>query len=58
MLIHITQTLARELGPGIRFFNWARNMVVDAYYTSEVGRKDLGFVGNGAMSSFSVPARA
>jgi|SRR5581483_4855308 len=47
-----------ELGPGIRFFTWARNMVVDAYYTSKVGMDDLGFVGNGAMASFSVPDEA
>jgi gluconate 2-dehydrogenase gamma chain len=47
-----------ELGPGIRFFNWVRNMVVDAYYTSKAGMDDLGFVGNGAMASFSVPDEA
>ena len=47
-----------ELGPGIRFFNWVRNMVVDAYYTSKVGMDDLGFVGNGAMATFSVPEEA
>lgn len=47
-----------ELGPGIHFFMWARNLVVDAYYSSEVGRHDLGFVGNGAMSSFTVPEEA
>ena len=47
-----------ELGPGIRFFTWARNMVVDAYYTSKVGMDDLGFMGNGAMAQFSVPEEA
>src|SRR5436309_737260 len=47
-----------ELGPGIRFFTWARNMVVDAFYTSKVGMDDLGFMGNGAMSEFSVPVSA
>jgi gluconate 2-dehydrogenase gamma chain len=44
-----------ELGPGIHFFIWVRNMVVDAYYTSKAGMDDLGFQGNGAMASFSVP---
>jgi hypothetical protein len=44
-----------ELGPGIRFFAWARTMVADAFYTSKAGRDDLGFEGNGAMASFSVP---
>jgi hypothetical protein len=47
-----------ELAPGIRFFTWARNMVVDAYYTSKAGMDDLGFMGNGAMSEFSVPKEA
>lgn len=45
-------------GPGIRFFAWARNMVVDAYYTSPVGIKDVGFMGNAVLSSFSVPEEA
>jgi gluconate 2-dehydrogenase subunit 3-like protein len=47
-----------ELGPGIHFFTWARNMTVDAFYTSKVGMDDLGFMGNGAMSQFSVPVAA
>ncbi|HTM51909.1 MAG TPA: gluconate 2-dehydrogenase subunit 3 family protein [Bryobacteraceae bacterium] len=47
-----------ELGPGIRFFSWVRNMTVDAYYTSKIGMDDLGFMGNGAMAEFSVPAAA
>src|SRR5712692_2203097 len=47
-----------ELGPGIRFFTWVRNMTVDAFYTSKIGMDDLGFMGNGAMSEFSVPVAA
>lgn len=47
-----------ELGPGIRFFTWVRNMTVDAFYTSRIGMDDLGYMGNGAMSEFSVPAEA
>lgn len=47
-----------ELGPCIRFFTWARNMMVDAYYTSKAGMDDLGFMGNGAMAEFSVPKEA
>jgi gluconate 2-dehydrogenase gamma chain len=47
-----------ELGPGIKFFTWARNMVVDAYYTSKAGMDDLGFMGNGAMAEFKVPKEA
>ena len=33
-------------------------MVVDAYYTSPVGVKDIGYMGNTASSEFSVPAEA
>jgi gluconate 2-dehydrogenase gamma chain len=47
-----------ELGPGIQFFNWVRNMTVDAFYTSKAGMDDLGYMGNGAMSEFKVPAEA
>ena len=47
-----------ETGPGIQFFIWVRHMVVDAFYTSPVGIKDIGFMGNGAVSSFSVPEEA
>lgn len=47
-----------ELGPGIRFFEWARKMTVDAYYTSRVGIDDLGYQGNSAVSEFSVPEEA
>jgi gluconate 2-dehydrogenase gamma chain len=47
-----------ELGPGIRFFDWARKMISDAYYTSRVGIDDLGFMGNKGMAEFHVPAEA
>jgi gluconate 2-dehydrogenase gamma chain len=46
------------LGPGVRFFDWARKMIADGYYTSKVGVADLGFVGNKGMSQFQVPAEA
>lgn len=46
------------LNPGIQFFSWARRMVADAYYTSPIGMKDLGYTGNSAMSEFSVPKEA
>jgi len=42
----------------IRLRRWARNVVVDAFYTSPVGMADLGFMGNSAMSQFSVPKEA
>jgi hypothetical protein len=47
-----------ETAPGIRFFAWVRNMVSDAYYTSPIGIKDLGFMGNTAVSEFRVPEEA
>jgi hypothetical protein len=47
-----------ELGPGIQFFSWARRLVVDAYYTSPAGIKEVGYIGNTAMAKFSVPQEA
>jgi gluconate 2-dehydrogenase gamma chain len=47
-----------ETAGGRNFWTWLRNMVVDAYYTSPAGVKDIGFMGNGAMASFSVPKEA
>ncbi|HLG99448.1 MAG TPA: gluconate 2-dehydrogenase subunit 3 family protein [Bryobacteraceae bacterium] len=46
------------LGPGIRFFDWARRMVVDAYYTSPAGIKAIGYLGNTAVSKFEIPQEA
>ena len=47
-----------ELGPGIVFFDWLRKMTVDAFYTSEIGIKDVGYKGNGARAQFEVPQEA
>ncbi len=47
-----------ETAGGAQFFTWARNMVVDAYYTSPVGVKDIGYMGNTAVGTFSVPQEA
>lgn len=44
-----------DLTAAVRFFDWARKMIVDAYYTSEIGIKDLGYVGNDALSEYKVP---
>ena len=46
---------ANDLGPGIRFFDWVRKMTVDAFYTSPIGVKDIGYVGNRAYSKYTVP---
>ena len=47
-----------ELNPGIQFFTWCRRMVADGYYTSPIGMKELGYMGNSAMSEFHVPQAA
>ena len=47
-----------ENAPGIHFFNWARNLVTDAYYTSPIGIQELGYMGNTAVSEFHVPEEA
>ena len=47
-----------ELAAGIRFFDWVRQMTVDAYYTSAAGIKELGYLGNTAVVNFKVPQEA
>lgn len=49
---------ASDLGPGIIFFDWVRKMTVDAFYTSAMGMKDLGYMGNRAYSKYTVPKEA
>ena len=46
------------LAPGITFFTWARRMTVDAFYTSEIGFKDVDYRGNSAMGSYPAPTEA
>lgn len=47
-----------ELAPGIEFFTWVRRMTVDAFYTSEIGIKDIDYRGNSPMASFPAPTEA
>ncbi|PWU12338.1 MAG: hypothetical protein C5B51_00765 [Terriglobia bacterium] len=47
-----------DLAAGIRFFDWARRMTVDAYYTSAAGIQELGYLGNKGMREFQVPQSA
>jgi hypothetical protein len=47
-----------ELGPGIDFFWWVRRMTVDAYYTSDIGIRDIDYRGNMAMATFPAPTEA
>lgn len=46
------------LGPGVKFFDWVRRMTVDAFYTSPIGIKDIGFIGNGAYTKYETPQAA
>jgi gluconate 2-dehydrogenase gamma chain len=46
------------LAPGIHFFEWARRMTVDAYYTSPLGIRALDYRGNDHLREFVVPAGA
>ncbi len=57
-LIAYRKNNSPELGPGIKFFSWARKMVVDGYYTHPVGIAQVGYMGNSAMTTFHVPAEA
>lgn len=57
-LIAYRKNSSIESAPGIIFFDWARRMVVDAFYTSSIGVKDVGYVGNKGMTKFEVPADA
>ena len=56
-LIAFRENRAKDpsIGHGVQFFSWVRNMVVDAYYTSPIGYKELGYMGNSAMAHFTVP---
>jgi hypothetical protein len=46
------------LAAGVRFFEWARRMTVDAYYTSAAGIQELKYMGNQARTEFKVPPDA
>ena len=47
-----------ELAPGIRFFTWVRRMTVDAFYTSEIGIRDIDYRGNSPMAAYPSPDEA
>ncbi len=40
------------LGPGIEFFSFLRNVTADGFFTSEIGIKYLGYIGNGYLKEF------
>jgi hypothetical protein len=43
------------LAPGIEFFGWVRRMTVDAFYTSEIGFRDIDYQGNTHLGSYPSP---
>jgi hypothetical protein len=43
---------------GIVFFDWMRRLTTDAFYTSPIGIKDVGYMGNKGMTVFQIPAAA
>ncbi len=47
-----------ELAPGVQFFAWVRRLVVDAFYSSPEGVKDVGYVGNEFLRTYEVPQEA
>ncbi len=48
---------APELGAAARFFDRVRDLTSTAFWTTEEGMADLGFVGNRPMASFEGPPR-
>jgi hypothetical protein len=46
---------APELKHGAVFFDWARRMTMDAFYTSKAGIADLGYEGNKGMTTYQIP---
>lgn len=48
----------KGLGPGVQFFTWIRRMSADAFYTSPIGIRDVGYEGNGYLDRYRVPQEA
>lgn len=44
--------------PGVEFFDWARRLTVDAFYTHPAGHRDVDYRGGKGMTEFAVPAEA
>ena len=57
-LIAYRRNQTPELAPGIEFFSWARRMTVDAFYTSEIGIKDIDYRGNKPQMTYAAPTEA
>ena len=57
-LIAYRRNQSPELTPGIEFFGWVRRMTVDAFYTSEIGIKDIDYRGNAPLASYPSPTES
>jgi gluconate 2-dehydrogenase gamma chain len=57
-LIAYRRNQSPELDRGIEFFTWVRRMTVDAFYTSEIGIRDIDYRGNTPMGSYPAPSEA
>ena len=44
-----------EMKPGVKFFNLMRNLTSTGFYTSEIGVKDVGYIGNTPTQWNGVP---
>ncbi len=52
---HYTTDPGNPVAHGLRFFGWARRLVVDAFYTTPMGVADVGFEGNKFLRTYEVP---
>ena len=57
-LIADRRKAAQDMRPGVDFFDWARRMTVDAFYTSPHGYRDVDYKGGKGMTTYTVPAAA
>jgi gluconate 2-dehydrogenase gamma chain len=57
-LIAYRRNASPALDPGIEFFALVRRMTVDAFYTSEIGIKDIDYRGNSPMASYPSPTES
>lgn len=44
-----------DMKPGVAFFNLMRNLTATGFYTSEIGIKDIGYIGNRPVQWNGVP---
>jgi hypothetical protein len=52
---HKKGTVKADMKPGISFFNLMRNLTATGFYTSEIGVKDIGYIGNAPSKWNGVP---